>query len=102
MSDNIGLMQESEHKEELYASPSESFTERYLGLSLSKFLIAFVTIVLLALYLSVLLFGDNSLEVLLQLEEYENYLQHEIDSYRSENAGLQKEYFELKELEPEK
>lgn len=102
MSDIISPAQETEHKEELYAAPSESFTERYLGLSLTKFLIALVTIVVLALYLGVLLFGDNSLEVLLQLEEYEEYLQHEINSYRSENAALQKEYFELKELEPEK
>ena len=102
MSDNISPAQESEHKEALYAAPSESFTERYLGLSLTKFLLALVIIVVLAIYLGVLLFGDNSLEVLLQLEEYENYLQHQIDSYRSENSGLQKEYFELKELEPEK
>ncbi len=102
MSDNISPAQESEHKEALYAAPSESFTERYLGLSLTKFLLALIIIVVLAIYLGVLLFGDNSLEVLLQLEEYENYLQHQIDSYRSENSALQKEYFELKELEPEK
>ena len=56
----------------------------------------------LAVYLNILLFGDNSLEVLLQLEEYEDYLQNEINGYKSENAALQKEYFELKELEPEK
>jgi len=102
MSDNISPAQESEHKEALYAAPSESFTERYLGLSLTKFILALIIIVVLAIYLGVLLFGDNSLEVLLQLEEYENYLQHQIDSYRSENSALQKEYFELKELEPEK
>ncbi len=102
MSDNISPAQESEDREELYSSPSESFTERYLGLSLTKFSIALVTIIILAVYLSILLFGDNSLEVLLQLDEYDNYLQHEIDNYRSENAALQKEYFELKELEPKK
>ena len=102
MSDNMSPAQETEHKEELYAAPSESFTERYLGLSLTKFLFFLFIIVVLAVYLNILLFGDNSLEVLLQLEEYENYLQHQIDSYRSENSALQKEYFELKELEPEK
>ncbi len=102
MSDEISPAQEAEHKEALYAAPSESFTERYLGLSLPKFLFFLAAIVILGLYLNVLLFGDNSLEVLLQLEEYEEYLQNEINSYKSENAGLQKEYFELKELEPEK
>jgi len=93
---------DSEHKEELYAAPYEGITERYLGLSLPKFLTALFIIIVLAIYLGVLLFGDNSLEVLLRLEEYEEYLQHEINSYKSENAALQKEYFELKELQPEK
>lgn len=94
--------QEFEYKEKLYATPTEGITERYLGLSLPKFLSALAIIVVLAVYLGILLFGDNSLEVLLQLEEYQEYLQHEIDGYKSHNAALQKEYFELKELEPEK
>ncbi len=102
MSDEISPAQEAEHKEALYGAPTQGITERYLGLSLPKFLFFLSIIVVLAIYLNVLLFGDNSLEVLLQLEEYEDYLKHEINSYRSENAALQKEYFELKELEPEK
>ena len=102
MSDEMSPAQETEHKEELYDVPNQGFTERYLGLSLSKFLLFLFIIIVLAVYLNVLLFGDNSLEVLLQLEEYEDYLKNEINSYRSENAGLQKEYFELKELEPDK
>lgn len=97
-----GTLHEPELKEELYITPSEGVTERYLGLSLPKFLTALIIIVVLAIYLGILLFGDNSLEVLLQLEEYEDYLQHEINSYKSHNAALQKEYFELKELEPDK
>lgn len=102
MSEEISPAQTSEHKEALYDAPSQSVTEKYLGLSLSKFLFFLTIIVVLGLYLNVLLFGDNSLEVLLQLEEYESYLQNGIDDYKSENAALQKEYFELKELEPEK
>ena len=102
MSDEMSPVEEAEHKEELYGVPTQSFTERYLGLSLSKFLLFLLIIIVLAFYLNILLFGDNSLEVLLQLEEYEDYLKNEINSYRSENAALQKEYFELKELEPEK
>ena len=102
MSDNLSPVEETEHKEELYDLPSESFTERYLGLSLGKFLLFLFIIIILGIYLNILLFGDNSLEVLLRLEEYETYLKDEINSYRSENSALQKEYFELKELEPEK
>jgi len=102
MSEEISPAQESEHKETLYSVPSQSVTERYLGLSLPRFLFFLLTIIFLGLYVNVLLFGDNSLEVLLQLEEYESYLHHEIENYKSENAALQKEYFELKELEPEK
>lgn len=102
MSDEISSEQETEHKEELYAAPTQGITEKYLGLSLPKFLFALSLIIILAIYLNILLFGDNSLEVLLQLEEYEDYLVHEIDNYKSENAALQKEYFELKELEPDK
>lgn len=102
MSDEIAPKQAAEHKEALYSSSSQGITEVYLGLSLPKFLFALSIVIVLAIYLNVLLFGDNSLEVLLQLEEYEEYLQHEINSYKSENAALQKEYFELKELEPEK
>ncbi len=102
MSDKKSPAQEAEHKEALYGASTQGITERYLGLSLKKFLLFLFIIVVLAIYLNILLFGDNSLEVFLQLEEYEDYLKHEINSYRSENAALQKEYFELKELEPEK
>lgn len=102
MSAELSPAHNTEHKEELYAAPAQGITERYLGLSLPKFLLFLSIIIVLALYLNILLFGDNSLEVLLQLEEYEGYLQKEINGYKSENAALQKEYFELKELEPEK
>jgi len=78
---------------------SQSVTERYLGLSWLKLLFAVSVVLLLGIYIGILLFGDNSLEVLLQLEEYETYLQDEIKSLKSENASLQKEYFELKELD---
>jgi hypothetical protein len=79
----------------------EGFTERYLGLSLGKFLIALFAVLGLGIYIGILLFGDNSLEILLGLEEYESYLHEQIETLKSDNAQLQKEYFELKELERE-
>jgi hypothetical protein len=39
------------------------------------------------------------LQVLLELEEYENYLKEDIERLKTENASMQKEYFELKELD---
>jgi len=77
-----------------------SFTERYFGFSTWKFAGAVAAVVLVALYISNLLFGNASLEVLMHLEGYERHLKKEIVRLKQENADLQKEYFELKELEP--
>jgi cell division protein FtsB len=48
-----------------------------------------------------LLFGDNSLQVYSSLKHKKEYLRREILRLQKENAYLQKEYFELKNLEPE-
>ena len=77
----------------------QSFPERYLGLSWPKLTVAVFLIIALGIYLGILLFGDNSLQVLLELEEYENYLKEDIERLKTENATMQKEYFELKELD---
>jgi cell division protein FtsB len=86
--------------EEIYEEidTSQSLTQRYLGLSLGKFLFLLGVVLALGIYLGVLLYGTNSVEVLLGLQEYENYLQDEITRLKQENATLQKEYFELKEI----
>jgi chaperonin cofactor prefoldin len=47
------------------------------------------------------LFGENSLQVLLNLDEYENFLKEEVSALKSQNASLQKELFELNELDPD-
>lgn len=77
---------------------NQSITQRYLGLSLQKFFILFLIISALGVYIGVLLYGTNSLEVLAGIEEYERYLQDEISRLKMQNASLQKEYFELKEI----
>ena len=76
----------------------QSITQRYLGLSLEKFSILFIIVISFGIYLGILLYGNNSLEVLLNLEEYENYLQSEVSRLKTQNAELQREYFELKEI----
>lgn len=87
-------------KDELFEEidTSQSVTQKYLGLSLTKFFVLFFIIVLLGVYVGVLLYGTNSLEVLFGLQDYENYLQDEIVKLKVENASLQREYFELKEI----
>jgi len=86
--------------EELYEDIDsfQSITQRYFGLSLAKFLSLILIVLVIGVYIGVLLYGTNSLEVLFELQEYENYLQNEVHRLKHENAELQREYFELKEI----
>ncbi|MBA3026161.1 MAG: hypothetical protein FP820_07065 [Sulfurimonas sp.] len=86
--------------EELYDNidNSQSVTQKYLGISFAKFLLMFFIVIGFGIYLGMLLYGTNSLEVLFGLQDYETFLQSEVDRLRSENAELQREYFELKEI----
>ncbi|MFA5215163.1 hypothetical protein [Sulfuricurvum sp.] len=77
----------------------ESLTEHYFGLSTAKFLIASGFVLVLGIYMGLIFFGNNSLSVLLDLEEHQDYLTHDIERLKGENAALQKQYFELKELD---
>lgn len=93
-------MSPEEHEQILYNEQHyQSFSERRFGLSTPKFLIACGSIIALLFYLSVLIFGNNSLSVLFQLEEYQSFLSDDIENLKSQNAALQKQYFELKELD---
>jgi len=58
-------------------------------------------VVFSGIYIGIILFGENSLQVLLNLEEYETFLHEEVAELKNENASLQKELFELKELDPD-
>jgi hypothetical protein len=76
----------------------ESLTQRYFGLSLKKFLIASFLVVAMGIYMGVLLFGVNSLVVLMNIDDYSNNLQAKIDVLKAQNAKDQKTYFELQEI----
>lgn len=71
----------------------------------NKFIILVLSSIALTVYLSYhatnVLFGDNSLQVYNSLKYKKEYLEKEILRLQKENAYLQKEYFELKNLEPE-
>ncbi len=77
---------------------TQSITQRYLGLSLNKFFVLLFIVISFGVYVGILLYGTNSLEVLLGLEDYETYLQSETVRLKNENSELQREYFELKEI----
>ena len=69
------------------------------------FILVAVVSLLATIYLSYhtvnVLFGDNSLQVYSDLKHKKEWLESEILRLQKENAYLQKEYFELKNLEPE-
>lgn len=87
--------------DELLDEPSTKvgFTERYFGLSFKKSIIALFVVLISGIYLGIILFGNNSLEVLFELEEYEYFLREEVERLKKENASLQKKCFELEELD---
>ncbi len=76
----------------------ESFTQRYFGLSLKKFIIALAIVIAVGIYMGVLLFGENSLRILMNLDNYSNNLQAKIQILKVDNAKKQKAYFQLKEI----
>lgn len=87
-------------KEELYKEidTNNELTQYYLGLPLVKFLSLLIVIITLGIYIGNILYGTNSVKVLFGLENYQEYIEDEIVKLKSENAELQKEYFELKEI----
>ena len=87
-------------KEELFEDIDSqgSITQEYLGLSITKFLVLLLIVLVFGVYLGIILYGTNSVEILFGLQDYELYLQDEVYRLKEENAELQREYFELKEI----
>ena len=54
------------------------------------------------LYIGDVLFGKSSLDVLLNLQADKDTLTAKIKNLKEENAVLQKEYFELRQLDPDR
>ncbi len=64
-------------------------------------IISIIITILFSYHVATILFGNNSLEVLTSLRDKKEYLKIEILKLQENNARLQKEYFELKNLEPD-
>ena len=81
-------------------SGAEGSSGGLAGLSFQTLLLTTAAILLFGIYVGVLMYGENSLTVLLHLQEKKSALQEEARMLKSQNQKLQKEYFELKQLEP--
>jgi cell division protein FtsB len=92
-------MDTQEHDDILEDDYRGSFTQRRFGLSTPKFLGVAAAGIAFLFYLWVIVFGDNSLLVLLNLEERQEFLTEDIERLKAQNAQLQKQYFELKEID---
>ena len=63
-----------------------------------KFAALSILVLFFGIYVGQLLFGVNSLEVLINLQTNKVELKDEIIRLKKENAALQKEYFQLEQL----
>ena len=64
------------------------------------YIYGFIVVVCVGAYVGFLLFGDNSLDVLLKNITQRDELIEEVSNLQAKNARLQKDLFELKGLEP--
>jgi len=74
--------------------------EEVADLSIKTLLVTTIGILLFGIYLGILIYGENSLTVLTQLKTTKQNLIQENKQIKIENQRLQKEFFELKQLEP--
>jgi len=68
--------------------------EQILGLSIKVFIVTAIVVILLGVYISNLIYGNNSLKIATRLEEERKFLQEEIVILKQENATLHKHYLE--------
>lgn len=75
-------------------------TRETLGLSIRVIAVTAIVMMLFGIYLGVVLYGENSLTVLNHLQHEKKDLLIEATQLKNENQRLQKELFELKQLQP--
>ena len=83
--------------QELLEKPSKLWRFFYIN---RVWLIVFGLLLVTGLYLGYLLFGSNSVEVLLRLQSQKKHLLQEAQVIEAQNAHLQKQIYELKKLKP--
>ncbi len=81
---------------EMERGKSKSIDTLFYG----KIALLVLLVIGLGIYVGDVLFGKSSLEVLLDLQDKRDNLKQNVIMIKDKNAHLQKEYFELKQLEP--
>lgn len=79
-------------------APTIRAIEEILGLSIKVFLGTAMVVVLLGVYVSNLIYGNDSLKIVTKLEDERKYLQQEIVILKKENATLHKRYLEWEDV----
>ena len=80
-------------------TPSIRKIEQILGLSIKVFIATAIVVVLFGVYISNLIYGNNSLRIVTNLKEERKYLQEEILVLKKENALLHKRYLEWEDVD---
>jgi len=80
------------------AKEKADIRSEWFGFSVRGLLLILLGIFLFGLYVGVLLFGENSLEVLNGLYREKDQLKTEKMRLQQENQKLQKQYFELLQI----
>ncbi len=81
---------------ELKDSSSSSFDKNFYF----KLIIIFSLTIYISIHIGEMLFGINSIDVMNGLKESKKILYREVENIKSQNAKLQKIYFEQLELKP--
>ena len=75
-------------------APTIKEIEQVLGLSIKVFAVTAMVVVIFGVYISNLIYGNDSLKIVTNLEEERKFLQNRIVVLKQENAILHKRYLE--------
>ncbi|AQW83567.1 septum formation initiator [Campylobacter pinnipediorum] len=82
-----------------YDKEQKKFKKKYSFLEILKYIGVVCCVILFGIYIGNMLFGKRSLDVMLSLQNKKENLIKDVEYLKKENSRLQKEYFELKDLE---
>ena len=86
-------------KEHLFEGIKQSSLS-FFGISYKRLFWLVAGVISLGVYLGFLLFGENSLAQYIKLQQQQEYYKQRVIELQEYNSKLQKDYFELKEVQP--
>ncbi|AQW86690.1 hypothetical protein CPIN18021_1556 [Campylobacter pinnipediorum subsp. caledonicus] len=82
-----------------YDKEQKKLKKKYSFFEILKYIGVISCVILFGIYIGNMLFGKRSLDVMLSLQNKKENLIKDVEYLKKENSRLQKEYFELKDLE---